>query len=202
MDAELIALKENHTWQVVDLPHGKTPIGCRWVYKIKHKEDGAIKRFKSRLVAKGYTQMEGIDYFDTFSPVAKITIIRVLLSLADVKGRYLEQLDVNNAFLHGDLHEEVYMTLPHGLSGYDESKVCKLQKSLYGLKQANKQWYSKLSTFLLSLGYTQSQADHSLYVKKVKHEFTELLVYVDDMVLAGNSFSEIQQVKRLLNQKF
>ena len=126
MDAELIALEENHTCQIVDLPYGKTPIGCIWVYKIKHKADGSIERFKARLVAKGYTQMEGIDYFDTFSHVAKITTIRVLLSLATIKGWHLEQLDVNNVILHGDLHEEVYMTLPPGLSGYGESKVCKL----------------------------------------------------------------------------
>lgn len=202
MDAKLLALAENHTWELVDLPHGKTPIGCRWVYKVKHKADGSVERYKARLVAKGYTQMEGIDYFDTFSPVAKITTVRVLLSLAVIQGWYLEQLDVNNAFLHGDLHEEVYMIPPPGLTGISESKVCRLHKSLYGLKQASRQWYSKLSTFLISLGYNQSQADHSMYVKSNKHEFTALLVYVDDVVLAGNSLSEIHKVKNLLNQQF
>lgn len=202
MDAELQALQENHTWRVVDLPHGKVPIGCRWVYKVKYKLDGSIERYKARLVAKGYTQMEGVDYFDTFSPEAKITTVRVLLSIAAIKGWHLEQLDVNNAFLHGDLHEEVYMTMPPGISIDSSSKVCRLQKSLYGLKQASKQWYFKLSSFLISLGYAQSQADHSLYVKSHHNCFTAILVYVDDIVIAGSSLSEIAQVKQVLDQKF
>ena len=202
MNAELLALEQNHTWTVVDLPHGKTPIGCRWVYKIKYKADGTIERYKARLVAKGYTQMEGIDFFDTFSPVAKITTVRVLLTIAAIKGWHVEQLDVNNAFLHGDLQEEVYMTLPPGISSSNPSQVCRLQKSLYGLKQASRQWYSKLSSFLLSLGYVQSQADHSLYAKSENSHFTTILVYVDDIVVAGNSLMEIHNVKALLDKQF
>lgn len=202
MNAEISALEENQTWSVVDLPPGKIPIGCRWVYKIKYKADGSIERYKARLVAKGYTQMEGIDYFDTFSLVAKITTVRVLLTIVAIQGWYVEQLDVNNAFLHGDFHEEVYMTLPPGISISKPSQVCKLRKSLYGLKQASRQWYSKLSSFLISLGYAQSQADHSLYVKSHKEFFTAILVYVDDIVVAGNSMLEIQNVKHLLDQKF
>jgi hypothetical protein len=201
MDAEISALEVNKTWTVVDLPCGKVPIGCKWVYKIKYHANGTIERYKARLVAKGYTQMEGVDYFDTFSPVAKITTVRVLLAVAAVKGWYLEQLDVNNAFLHGDLHEEVYMSLP---PGYDASpsKVCKLNKSLYGLKQASRQWYSKLSAALISLGYKASQADPSLYVKSRGASFTALLVYVDDIVLSGTSIDEIQSVKAFLDQQF
>lgn len=105
MNIELQALAKNHTWDVVDLPSGKQPIGCRWVYKVKYKADGSIERHKVRLVAKGYRQLEGVDYFDTFSPVAKLTTVRILLSIAAIKGWHLEQLDVNNAFLHGNLHE-------------------------------------------------------------------------------------------------
>ncbi|PNX74277.1 retrovirus-related Pol polyprotein from transposon TNT 1-94 [Trifolium pratense] len=203
MDAELLALDENKTWSVVDLPHGKTPIGCKWVYKIKYHANGSIERYKARLVAKGYTQMEGIDYFDTFSPVAKITTVRFLLALASIKGWDLEQLDVNNAFLHGDLNEEVYMSLPPGYSSaIGSNKVCRLHKSLYGLKQASRQWYSKLSSALISFGYKQSVSDHSLYIKSTDSEFTALLVYVDDIVLAGNSSKEIQAVKHFLDQKF
>jgi hypothetical protein len=203
MNAELFALDENKTWSVVDLPRGKTPIGCKWVYKIKYHANGSIERYKARLVAKGYHQMEGIDYFDTFSPVAKITTVRLLLALASIKGWDLEQLDVNNAFLQGDLNEEVYMSLPPGYPSITGSnKVCKLHKSLYGLKQASRQWYSKLSSALISLGYKQSVSDHSLYTKSTNSEFTAVLVYVDDIVLAGNSSQEIQAVKHFLDQKF
>jgi hypothetical protein len=135
--AELDALTLNKTWSLVDLLAGKTPIGCRWLYKTKYHADGTTERHKARLVAKGFTQLEGVDYFETFSPVAKLTSVRVLLALAAAKGWFLEQLDVNNAFLHGDLNEEVYMSLPPGFSfpqPVTSNKVCKLHKSLYGLK--------------------------------------------------------------------
>ncbi|KAL4274119.1 hypothetical protein GQ457_13G011820 [Hibiscus cannabinus] len=134
MDEELAALDRNKTWEIVSLPPGKQAIGCKWVYKTKLKSDGTLERYKARLVAKGYTQQPGIDYFDTFSPVAKITTIRTLLALAATNGWFLEQLDVNNAFLHGFLNEEVYMLLPPGVSSSIPNAVCKLTKSLYGLK--------------------------------------------------------------------
>lgn len=116
MDVELQALAQNHTWTVVELPPGKVHIGCRWVYKIKYKAYGSIEIYKAMLVAKGYTLLEGVDYFHTFSPVAKITTVKVLLSIAAIKGWHLEKLDVNNASLHGDLTKEVYMSIPPGLS--------------------------------------------------------------------------------------
>lgn len=111
MRHELDALEANGTWQVIPLPTGKRAIGCRWVYKIKYNSDSTIERYKARLVAKGYTQVEGLDYSETFAPVAKLTTVRCLLAIAAAKKWHLYQLDVHNAFLHGDLHEDIYMAL-------------------------------------------------------------------------------------------
>ena len=157
MQLEIDALVENKTWEVVDLHVGKFPIGCKWVYKIKYNVDGSIERFKSRLVAKGYTQQEGVDFHNTFYPVAKMVTVRCTLSLAATNDWPIFQMDVFNAFLQGDLHEEVYMVLPQGFGSKGESsnssKVCRLKKSLYGLKQASKQWNIKLTNALINSGF-------------------------------------------------
>jgi hypothetical protein len=109
MDEEMAALDANATWELVALPKNKKAIGCKWVYKIKHNADGSVSRYKARLVAKGYAQMYGIDYEETYSPVAKMTTVRAIIAMATAKGCSLHQMDVKNAFLHGDLQEEVYM---------------------------------------------------------------------------------------------
>ena len=136
MQAELVATESKQTWSIVPLPPNKHSIGCKWVYKIKYKFDGTIERYKARLVAKGYNQHEGIDFLDTFSPVAKHVIVKILLALAATHNWHLIQLDVNNAFLHGDLFEEVYMDLPLGYcsnissSNFASRLVCQLHKSI------------------------------------------------------------------------
>ena len=186
MHVKLEALQQNHTWSMVPLPPGHKPIGCNWVYKIKYKSDGTIERYKARLVAKGYTQIEGVDYQETFSPTAKLTTLRCLLTVASSRNWYIHQLDVQNAFLHGDLNEVVYMTPPPGLRRQGENIVCRLNKSLYGLKQASRNWFSTFSTVIQRTGYHQSKADYSLFTKTQGTSFTAVLIYVDDKLLTGN----------------
>lgn len=157
-------------------------------------------------MAKGYTQKDGVDYFETFSPVAKMNTVKTLLALVAMYGWFVEQLDVNNAFLYGDLHEEVYMQLPLGYVSQSGSLPlnpdCKLEKSLYGLKQASRQWYSKLSNALLSNGFVQSTADSSFFIKHTDSFFLAVLIYVDDIVVAGNNAHAITNFTQNLNAKF
>ncbi|KAJ0578087.1 putative RNA-directed DNA polymerase [Helianthus annuus] len=202
MNSEMEALYRNNTWVVVDLPKGRKPIGCKWVYRIKYKANGEVERYKARLVAKGFNQREGIDFGETFSPVVKMVTVRVILKLAVNKGWPLYQLDINNAFLYGSLSEDVYMTLPQGYFDNDKNKVCKLVKSLYGLKQAPRKWNEKLTSVLLEMGFVKSLCDHSLFVLCKENVIVVLLVYVDDIVITGNSISEITHVKKSLSESF
>jgi len=172
MKDEIEALKLNNTREIVDTLAGVKPIGCKCFYKIKRKSNGSVERYKARLVAKGFSLVEGIDFFETFSPVVKMATIYFILALAFANKCQLQQLDVSNAFLHGDLSEEVYMTIPQGLQDHGSSQSCKLKKSLYGLKQASRKWYEKLFDLLISFGYQQSHADHSLFIKHNGDEFT------------------------------
>uniref|UniRef100_A0A2N9G528 F-box domain-containing protein n=1 Tax=Fagus sylvatica TaxID=28930 RepID=A0A2N9G528_FAGSY len=204
MVEEMEALQKNSTWKLVELPKDKKTVGCKWVFTVKHKADGSIERFKARLVAKGYTQTYGIDYQETFAPVAKINTIRVLLSLAANLEWPLQQFDVKNAFLHGDLEEEVYMDFPPGFSTSSESgKVCRLRKSLYGLKQSPRAWFGRFTHSMRKYGYHQSQSDHTLFLKHSNEgKVTALIVYVDDIVVTGNDIMEMGKLKTYLAKEF
>ncbi|CAM8979612.1 unnamed protein product [Rhodiola kirilowii] len=204
MNIEIEALEKNNSWTLTDLPHGKTVVDCKWIFRIKLKSDGSIERYKARLVARGFTQVEGLDYHDTFAPVAKMNTVRCLLAIAASKNWSLFQLDVDNAFLHGHLDEEVFMTLPPGFyeSAKADGKVFKLLKSLYGLKQAPRQWFAKLHEALITYGFRQSLFDYTLFILQENKHTTFLLVYVDDIVITGTSPAVITDVKQFLNAKF
>uniref|UniRef100_A0A2N9H2Q3 Integrase catalytic domain-containing protein n=1 Tax=Fagus sylvatica TaxID=28930 RepID=A0A2N9H2Q3_FAGSY len=201
MTEELQALEKTHTWDLVDLPPGKSAIGCKWVYKIKTKSDGSIERYKARLVAKGYAQEYGIDYEETFAPVARITSVRSLLAIAAVHQWPLFQMDVKNAFLNGDLTEEVYMQAPPGYSDCPD-KVCLLRRALYGLKQAPRAWFAKFSNIVHQFGFSSSSHDTALFIRRSDKGMILLLLYVDDMIITGDDHSGISDFKLFLHQQF
>lgn len=202
MDTELQALEANQSWSMVSLPPGQRPIGCKWVFKIKYKSDGTIDRYKACLVAKGFTQHEGIDYKETFAPVAKLTTVRCLLTVVAVRNWPLHQMDVQNAFLHGDLHEEVYMLPPPGSRRHGERLVCRLHKSLYRLKQASRSWFQKFHSAIRDIGFTQSRAGYSLFTQVTGGSLTIILLYVDDLVITRNDDAAINNLKQFLNSRF
>ncbi|RVW16754.1 Retrovirus-related Pol polyprotein from transposon TNT 1-94 [Vitis vinifera] len=201
---EIAALHSNGTWDLVVLPSGKSTVGCRWVYAVKVGPDGQVDRLKARLVAKGYTQVYGSDYGDTFSPVAKIASVRLLLSMAAMCSWPLYQLDIKNAFLHGDLAEEVYMEQPPGFVAQGESGlVCRLRRSLYGLKQSPRTWFSRFSSVVQEFGMLRSTADHSVfYHHNSLGQCIYLVVYVDDIVITGSDQDGIQKLKQHLFTHF
>ncbi|KAK2377577.1 putative mitochondrial protein [Trifolium repens] len=201
---EMCALQSSGTWELVPLPPGKSLVGCRWLYTVKVGPDGKIDRFKARLVAKGYTQIFGLDYSDTFSPVAKMASIRLLLSIAAIQHWPLHQLDIKNAFLHGDLDEEVYMEQPPGFVAQGESSnmVCRLHRSLYGLKQSPRAWFGRFSTAVQQFGLIRSEADHSVFYRHSVQGCIYLIVYVDDIVITGSDQQGILQLKQYLSNQF
>ena len=209
MKAEIQAMEDNDTWDLVPTPSDQHVVDCRWLFKVKYNPDGSVERYKARLVARGFTQTHGIDYFDTYAPVAKMITVRLVLALAAFNHWNVSQMDVQNAFLHGDLLETVYMRLPPGYSMLSSKcpanytdLVCKLKKSIYGLKQAPRRWFIKLSTALKQFQFAQSLSDSSLFTLKRGSELVIMLVYVDDILITGSSPALILEVKNYLNTKF
>jgi len=203
MDEEMAALDANATWELVALPEDKKTIGCKWMYKVKHNANGSMSRYKVRLVAKGYAQTYGIDYEETYSLIAKMTTVRAIIVMATTKGWSLHQMDVKNVFLHGDLHEKVYMEQPPSyVDQTHPNLVCRLKKTLYGLKQAPRAWLDKIGQYLVISGFQTSNADFSLYVKKTNHGIVVIVIYVDDLIITRDSDANISDLKKLLKQKF
>lgn len=153
-------------------------------------------------MAKGFTQVEGIDFHETFAPVAKLVTVRTILAVAVQRKCSIHQLDVNNTFLHGDLIEEVYMKIPKGFSKAEDNRVCKLHKSLYGLRQASRNWYNKFTEALLAVSFRHSKVNHSLFILEKGTTFVAALIYVDDVILLGNDTDRIATIKTYLDRKF
>ncbi|KAL0437821.1 UNVERIFIED_CONTAM: Retrovirus-related Pol polyprotein from transposon RE1 [Sesamum radiatum] len=201
MQQELVALEQNDTWDVLDLPPGKKLIGSKWVYRVKLKANVSVERYKARLVAKGYNQIEGVDYVDHFSHVVKVVTVSTFLVVALGHNWPVHQVDINNAFLHDFFDKDIYLAPLEG-SSMPTGKVCKLKRSLHGLKQASRQWNLELTNKFLAFGFMQSQHDHCLFLKDTDNGLFSLLVYVDDILLTNSSEEQISAVKSFLDSAF
>jgi hypothetical protein len=203
MQQEFDTLLSNQTWTLCPRPIHHNVIRNKWVFKIKRKVDGIVERFKARLVAKGFDQRSGIDYIDTFSPIIKSSTIRIILALAVHFDWPIRQLDVSNAFLQGHLTEEVYMEQPPGFIDKEHpDMVCKLHKAIYGLKQAPRAWFTRLSNFLLELGFKGSLVDTSLFIYVHGNIQIYMLVYVDDILITGTHARVIYSIIAQLQYEF
>jgi hypothetical protein len=202
MNEEYCSLMKNDTWDLVPLPKGRKIVRCKWVYRTKCASDGSVERHKTRLVAKGFSQVEGIDYNETFSPVEKMNSICLVLALVASHKWEVHQMDVKSPFLHRYLQEEIYMEQPPVYVHNDSGLVCRFKKSLYGLKQAPRGWYAKMDIFLIATGFSRCHSDPNVYTKKVGSHLIILVLYVDDLILTGCESKLLNHVKTSLKNKF
>jgi len=186
MNEEIRSIEKNQTWELVNLPERKDAIGLKWIFKMEYNEDESIQNYKTRVVTKGYSQQRGVDFNETFAPVAQMETIRIVLAFATQLEIKVYQLDIKSAFLNGELEEVVHVHQPKGyfVKGQEE-KVYRLQKTLHGLKQAPRAWNSKINSYFQHLGLQRSPSDSSLYVKiGEKENFLIVCLYVDDVIYA------------------
>lgn len=203
MTEEMVSFDEPDTFTLVPYQPNMHILGCIWIFRVKLNADGTVRCLRSRLVVKGYDQEEGIDYLDTYSPLVKSPTIRAILHLATVNNWDIKQLDVKHAFLYGDLTETVYMHQPPGFINSEKpGYVCKLNKAIYGLKQASRAWFNKFSDFLLAFGFTCSLIDLSLFIYRRNGNIILLLLYVDDIALTGSNKNLISILLEALNKEF
>ena len=203
MQEELQQFERNEVWTLVPRPKDKTVIGTKWVFRNKTNEEGIVVRNKARLVAQGYNQEEGIDFEETFAPVARLEAIRMLCAFACFKDFKLFQMDVKSAFLNGFINEEVYVEQPPGFEDPKfENHVFKLSKALYGLKQAPRAWYDRLSSFLVEKGFSKGKVDKTLFIKKQKHDILIVQIYVDDIIFGSTNEDMCKNFSKLMSTEF
>jgi transposase InsO family protein len=203
MDEELDQIEKNDTWELVPRPKNKNVIDTKWVFRNKLNEDGQVTRNKARLVCKGYAQIEGIDFEETFSPVARMEAICFLLAYACSKNVKVYQMDVKSSFLNGELEEEVYIEQPEGFQLSENADyVCKLKKALYGLKQAPRAWYSRLDKYLQQAGFRKGSADNNLYIKVSQGNILLIEVYVDDIIFGSDDDRLSQKFAKDMQNEF
>lgn len=202
-EEEIASVIKNETWDLVDLPEGAKAIGLKWIFKIKRNSDGSINKYKSRLVVKVYIQRHGIYFEEVFAPVARIETIRFIIALAATNGWEIHHLDVKTAFLHGDLKETVFVSQPEGFKVKgSEDKVYKLNKALYGLRQAPRAWNEKLNKVLEKLNFMKCSKEPSLYQKQEDEHLLLVAIYVDDLLVCGSSLSMISDFKEKMSANF
>ncbi|GKC95371.1 retrotransposon protein, putative, ty1-copia subclass [Tanacetum coccineum] len=203
MNAEIQSMMDNMVWVLVDLPPGCKTVGSKWIFKKKTNMDGIVHVYKARLVAKGYTQLYGVDYEETFSPVADIRAIRILISIAAYYDYEIWQMDVKTTFLNGYLDEDIYMVQPEGFVDPNHPrKVCKLQRSIYGLKQASRSWNKRFDEEIKRFGFAQNLDEPCVYQKASGSNVTFLILYVDDIIIMGNHIPSLRSVKDYLGKCF
>ncbi|PPZ39290.1 hypothetical protein C5P26_25665, partial [Escherichia coli] len=202
MKSEIDSMYKNQVWDLVDPPEGIVPIGNKWVFKKKIGSDGKVETYKARLVAKGFRQRQGIDYEETFSPVAMLKSIRILLAIAAYYDYEIWQMDVKTAFLNGYIEENIFMEQPRGFESQDGSKVCKLKRSIYGLKQASRSWNIRFDEAIKSFGFIKNEDEPCVYKKVSDSAITFLVLYVDDILLMGNDTGMLTTIKVWLSNTF
>ena len=203
MKSELGSMSENQVRTLVDPPSDRKAVECKWIFKKKTDADGNVTVYKARLVAKGFRQVQGVDYDETFSPVAMFKSIRILLAIAAFHDYEIWQMDVKTAFLNGNIDEELYMMQPEGfVDPKDADKVCKLQRSIYGLKQASRSWNLRFDQVIKSFGFVPNCYEACIYKKVSGSSVTFLVLYVDDILIIGNDIDMLNDVKSYLNKCF
>ncbi|GJW06059.1 retrotransposon protein, putative, ty1-copia subclass [Tanacetum coccineum] len=203
MNAEIQSMMDNMVWVLVDLPPGCKTVGSKWIFKKKTDMDGIVHTYKARLVAKGYTQLYGVDYEETFSPVADIRAIRILISIAAYYDYEIWKMDIKTTFLNGYLDEDIYMVQTEGfIDPNHPKKVCKFQRSIYDLKQASRSWNKRFDEEISRFGFAQNLDEPCVYQKASESNVIFLILYVDDIILMRNHIPNLQSIKDYLGKCF